>query len=33
MALCGRLQADLATARQRQAVLANSLIETALEAA
>ena len=33
MTLCERLQADLATARQQQAVLANALIETALEAA
>lgn len=33
MALCDRLKADLATARQRQAMLADTLIESALEAA
>lgn len=33
MALCDRLIAGLATARQRQATLANTLIESALEAA
>lgn len=33
MALCDRLKADLATARQRQATLADTLIESALEAA
>ncbi len=33
MALCDRLKADLTTARQRQATLADTLIETALEAA
>ena len=33
MALCGRLKADLATARQRQGTLADTLIESALEAA
>ena len=33
MALCDRLKADVATARQHQATLADTLIETALEAA
>ena len=33
MALCDRLKADLATARQRQATLADTLIAAALEAA
>lgn len=33
MALCNRLKADLATARQQQATLANTLIEFALESA
>lgn len=33
MALCDRLKADLATARQHQALLADTLIDAALEAA
>ncbi|WP_341930995.1 hypothetical protein [Methyloversatilis discipulorum] len=33
MALCDRLKADLATTRQRQATLADTLIAAALEAA
>ena len=33
MALCDRLKADLAAARQRQATLADTLIAAALEAA
>lgn len=33
MDLCERLKADLGTARERQATLANTLIESALEAA
>jgi hypothetical protein len=33
MAICERLKADLGTARQRQATLAEALIESALEAA
>jgi type I restriction enzyme S subunit len=33
MALCDNLKADLATARQRQATLADTLIESTLEAA
>lgn len=33
MAICERLKADLGTARQRQATLAETLIESALEAA
>jgi hypothetical protein len=33
MALCDRMKADLATASQRQATLADTLIETALETA
>ena len=33
MALCDRLKADLTSARQQQATLADTLIDAALEAA